>query len=316
MRISRLIILAVMLMSATFSFAINDNAGTTGFSFLRMNFSTHAAAMANAFTADTGTADAVFFNTASIRRTQGTIVSVSGMSYIEGFYGGSAAYVNPFRDQFKIAVFTQTLSKSGITRTTVDDNGYYGGEDGTYDTSDFVFGIGAGFEVVPVVDGGISVKYIHESIDDNSASAIAIDLSLLHQTVNENLRVGLAMRNLGTQLSYYTDEEHDEGLPFGFTAGMNYTPTKKTTINFDVEIPMEYDITGRLGAQYMLHEMLALRAGYKYEGHQWKTGGDYDFMSGFCCGLGIYWNSFIIDYAVSSYGDLGFVNQASVSYTF
>ncbi len=316
MRISRLTILAVLLMSATLSFAIHDDAGTTGFSFLRMNFSTHAAAMANAFTADTGTADGVFFNTAGLMNTEGTIASVSGMSYIEGFYGGSAAFVKPIRDAFKMAVFTQTLSKSGITRTVADDNGYYGGEDGTYDTSDFVFGLGAAFKVVPVVNGGINVKFIHESIDDKSASAIAFDFSVLHQTVNENIRVGLSMKNVGTQLSYYTDEEHDEGLPFGFTAGMNYTPTKKMTIDFDVEIPLDYDITGRLGAQYMLHKMLALRAGYKYEGHQWKTGGDNDFFSGMCCGFGIYWNDFIIDYAVSSYGDLGFVNQASISYAF
>ncbi len=316
MRIRRLTVLAVLLMSATLSFAIHDDAGTTGFSFLRMNFSTHAAAMANAFTADTGTADGVFFNSAGLTRTKGTIFSVSGMSYIEGFYGGSAVFVKPIQDQVKLAVFTQTLTKSGITRTTVDENGYYGGEDGTYGASNFVFGLGSGFTVAPVIDAGINVKYIHESIDDKSASAIAIDVSLLHQTVNEDIRVGLAMKNLGSQITYYTDEEHDEGLPFGFTAGMNYTPTKKMTIDFDVEIPMEYDVTGRLGAQYMLHDMLALRAGYKYEGHQWKTGGDYDLFSGISCGFGVYWNNFIIDYAVSSYGDLGFVNQASVSYSF
>ncbi len=316
MRISRIMLVAVVLGWAAFSYAIHDDAGTTGFSFLRMNFSTRAAAMANAHTADVGTADGVFFNTAGLTYADGTQMSVSGISYIEGFYGGSAVFMKSVEEKFKIAVFTQTLSKSGITRTTVDDNGYYAGEDGTYGTSEFVFGLGTGFNIAPVIDGGINIKYIHESIDENSASAIAIDVSLLHQTVNEKIKIGLAMKNLGTQLTYFTDSKHEEGLPFGFTAGLNYNPTKKLLIDFDVDIPLDYDITGRLGTEYRLHDMLALRAGYKYEGHQWKTGGDYDPFSGFSCGFGVYWNSFVIDYAVSSYGDLGFVNQAAVSYKF
>jgi hypothetical protein len=64
--------------------------------------------------------------------------------------------------------------------------------------------------------------------------------------------------------------------------------------------------------------MLALRVGYKTNASDWKAGGDYDAFSGMSFGTGFNLDKYNlkIDYAIVSYGDLGFVNQVTMNYLF
>ncbi|NQT65309.1 MAG: PorV/PorQ family protein [FCB group bacterium] len=297
--------------------AQNENAGTSGFTFLKVNYSARAAAMGNAYTGLSNDADAVFFNPAGLVQIDSPQASITYMSYLDGINCGSAVYAYPVNDKTSFAVFAKGLSATE-DRTIANEFGEYEGIDGTFGMSDFIFGISAARYVIDMLDVGINVKYIQESLDDNSASAVVLDAGVMHQSTNENLKIGIALRNIGKQLTYYTDDEYEEVMPTTLTVGLNYHPKEKFYATADIYKPLDNDIFGRFGLEYQVHPMLALRAGYKTNASDWATGGDNDFLSGMSFGTGFDLSKYNLkmDYAIVSYGDLGFVNQISVKYLF
>jgi long-subunit fatty acid transport protein len=84
--------------------AQNENAGTSGFTFLKVNYSARAAAMGNAYTGLSNDADAVFFNPAGLVQIDSPQASITYMSYLDGINCGSAAYVYPIDDKTSLAV--------------------------------------------------------------------------------------------------------------------------------------------------------------------------------------------------------------------
>ncbi len=312
----KLMLMMIILLSILLS-AENENAGTSGFTFLKVNYSARAAAMGNAYTGLSNDADAVFFNPAGLVQISSPQASLTYMSYLIGIDCGSAVYAYPVNDKTSFAVFAKGLSATE-ERTIADEMGQYAGIDGTFGMSDFIFGISAARYLIDILDVGINVKFIQESLDDNSASAVVFDAGIMHQTTNKNLKLGIAFKNIGKQLTYYTDNEYEEVLPTTLTVGFNYHPKDKLYITADIYKPFDNDIFGRFGLEYQVHPILALRAGYKTNASDWATGGDNDFLSGISFGTGFDLSKYNLkmDYAIVSYGDLGLVNQISIKYLF
>lgn len=296
--------------------AANENVGTTGFNFLRVSYSARAAGMANAFTGQADDQEAVFFNPAGLPQLTKMVFSSSYINYFEGFQGGSVVFAIPRKDRLAFGFFAQYLGSQGITRTLVDDLGEYIGTAGTFGASDLILGVSGGLYVHEMLNLGASVRYITESIDEYSASAAVVDLALFHQTTNDRLSVGVALRNIGKQLSYFTSSKHEEKLPTQLSVGFNYNFHDKLNANLDISKPFDQDFSGRLGAEYLVHPMLALRGGFNSRADDWRMGGDYDFLSGLSGGFGCFLRQYEINYSISSYGDLGLVNQVSLKYTF
>ncbi|MDY6914853.1 MAG: PorV/PorQ family protein [Candidatus Cloacimonadota bacterium] len=295
--------------------AINENAGTSGFSFFKISYSARAAALSHAYTALSDQLDAVFFNPAGLTQLKQKQVSATYMSYFDGINCGSAVYAQPLKNDYYMAAFTQFLTASE-DRTLVDENGNYAGTDGSFGVSEFLVGASLGKHFSDLVNVGVNLKILQESIDSNSATAVAVDFSILHQTTNQNLKVGLTIKNIGKQLSYYSDEKYEENLPQVLQAGFSYHPDPKVYINFDLYKPLEYDFSALVGVEYHLHHMFCMRAGYKSNSSDWKMEGDYDSFAGISMGFGLNWQNYNLDYAINSYGDLGFVNQITLRYNF
>ena len=312
----KLILITIMFLTGLL-IAENDNAGTSGFTFLKVNYSARAAAMGNAYTGLSNDADAVFFNPAGLVQIDSPQASLTYMSYLIGINCGSAAYVYPTNDKTSFGVFAKGLTATE-DRTIANELGEYEGVDGTFGMSDFIFGISAARYIIDMLDVGINVKFIQESLDEASASAIVLDAGIMHQSTNENIKVGVALRNFGKQLTYYTDNEYEEVMPTTLTIGFSYHPKDNFFATADMYKPFDNDIFGRFGLEYQVHPILALRAGYKTNASDWATGGDYDIFSGMSFGTGFDLSKYnlIMDYAIVSYGDLGFVNQISVKYLF
>lgn len=310
----RLTLALTILVLNTALFAINDNAGTSGFNFLKMNFSSKAAAMGGAYTGNASGTDGVSYNSAALAQLETAEISTGYMNYIDGIHIGSVTLVKPLNDKVGLSVFGKFLSADD-DRTTIDGFGNYSGIDGTFGMSDLVIGAGFGMQLNETVDVGVTAKYIQEKLDESSATAVALDFSILHQTPNPAVKVGLAYKNIGKQLSYFSDEEHEENLPTEFVGGLYYHMNKFSGL-LDVAKPNDFDLVARLGAEYQVHELLSLRTGYKSNGGDWRNGGDLEFLSGLSFGAGFSWKKYNIDYAISSYGDLGMVNQISLVYQF
>ena len=135
-------LIIITLLFTIFLMAENENIGTTGFAFLKINYSARAVAMADAYTALANDANAVFYNTAGIEQIKSQQTSVSYMNYFDGIQTGAASYVKPLNSKITVATFIKYMSGSD-TRTLTDSNGDYQGEDGTFGFSNSVIGIGA-----------------------------------------------------------------------------------------------------------------------------------------------------------------------------
>lgn len=310
----------VLLLSISLSlFAINEDAGTTGFSFLKLNFAARQAAMGNAFTGLANDANTTFFNAAGLRQIRTHVATATYMNYFEDTQCGAVVVTHPYD-----AKTTLGLSVKGLyakeDRTVVNANGQYdpAASNGTFGVSDVVIALSVGRWMSDILDVGASVKFISESLDDHTATALAADISLLHQSTNEHIKVGLTLQNLGTQLSYFTDSEYDEGLPLTFVGGISYRFDEKLIGVIDAYRPFDQDFSFHLGAEYRMYPALALRAGYKTNADDWKNGGDSEVLSGISIGAGfdIPRSQMKVDYAAASYGDLGLVNQITLTYQF
>ncbi|MFO7896728.1 MAG: PorV/PorQ family protein [Candidatus Cloacimonadales bacterium] len=295
--------------------AENDLAGTTGFAFLKINYSARAAALGNAYTALADNAEAVFFNPAGLQAISSPQATVSYMSYFDGIQAGALSYAKAYNQQIKLAAFMQYMSGSE-TRTLSDQNGEYLGENGTFGFSNTVLGLGGSYYINPLLTVGANLKFLMDILDENSASAVAVDLAILHQTTNENLKLGVALKNFGTQISSYTESDYTEDLPNTICVGFSYHPAEKFYANLDVNKPLAGDYAAQIGVEYQIHDLLALRSGYKSKAEDWQAGGDMEIFSGLSFGLGFTWKQYLFDYAVVSYGDLGFINNLTLTYNF
>lgn len=313
----KLSFICLLLLIPIFLIGISNEAGTTGFTFLKVIFSARAAALGNAYTGLSNDASAVFFNPAGLVQINNPEAEVTYMNYLDGVNCASAVYAVPYNNKTSFGIFAKGLSASE-DRTLIDAYGQYAGTDGTFGVSDFVAGISAARTILPILDLGVNVKFIQESLDDQSATAVAFDAGLMHQTTNKNLKIGISLRNIGKQLSYYTDNEYEEKMPLTAALGFNLHPNEKLYAVLDIYKPLNYDYLGRVGLEYKIHEILLFRAGYKTNASDWKTGGDDEVFAGMSFGFGINLNQYKIkmDYAVASYGDLGFVNLITMGYSF
>jgi hypothetical protein len=313
----RIIITWLLLIVASLLLAIHDDAGTRGFAFMKVNYSARAMGLGNAFTAVTDDPDVVFFNPAGLAKTTPNSLRTNYMNYIDGLQGGSISFIRSLENGWMIAPFTQFMFSGGIARTTVDHSGEYTGTFGTFSTANIIAGMGFARTLHDVLDLGFNLKYIYERLDSYSATAVALDLGLIHQTNNENLVIGVSLRNIGHQLSYFIDNDYPIGeqFPLKLTVGAALS-FSRGVLNVDVVRPIDNDFYGRIGFEFYTNPHLTIRTGVDTRMNDYRGNDTFSFASGISLGFGLTFSDYFIDYAVSSMGGLGFVNQLSVGRRF
>ncbi|MDX9869320.1 MAG: PorV/PorQ family protein [Candidatus Cloacimonadales bacterium] len=314
MKFKRNIILIITLLLCMQLFATHKNAGTAGFQFLKMHYSARALGMANAFTAAKDDVDLVYFNPAGLAKRNSSAMKSNYINYVDDMNGGSFAFVMTYTEQMKAAIFAQYLNSGSMQRTIIADDGSYA-FDGEFSASEMVIGVSLAQTVHEMLDLGVNVKYMLENLDDESASAAVIDLGLIHQTQNENLVIGASIRNIGLQLSYFTEEKIKEKMPTVLAIGANYTFNEKLCGSLDLVRPLDNDVYAKLGIEYEVVPIMSIRAGFDSRSSDYRAGGTFDAMSGLSAGFGIRYKRYILDYGVASMGDLGWNNQISIGYS-
>lgn len=312
---SRFIILLIIVTFNVCAISTNEEAGTTGFAFLKTGFGARSAAMGQAYTGLSDDINAIFYNPAGLLQMKHPQLAATYVNYFEGINCGNIAYTKRINFKSQVAFFGQFLSATE-DRTLVDQSGNYAGTDGTFGMSNILVGFSYAYHLMSVIDLGVNLKYLRENLDDNVGSAVALDIALMHQTTNPKLKIGAIIKNLGKQLEYYSDNKYEENLPSSIAVGFKLQAKDQLIVTGDLIKPFKNDISICLGSEYDIHNSLFLRAGYRLNASDWKTGGDWDATAGISMGLGFNWKKYCLDYAILSYGDLGFVNQISLKYDF
>lgn len=277
----------------------NSNAGTSGFAFLKINTGARATGMGGAFTGLADDETALYYNPAGIASLEGRHYLAEYHNYFSDLQNGMVGYLHEVRYGTVIGAYLSYLDYGEFTRT--DEAGNILGEFGG---GDMVLGLSAATTRGESYRFGATLKFIYETIEDYSATGVALDLGARYNTFRGRYTAGLAIQNLGVQLSSLGEQKDD--LPLMVRAGGSATPKGlPMTIAGDVIVPVDNDIDFAVGAEYFEFKPLYIRAGWNSFGSNYKADGTEDTWAGFAFGAGFDLRKMHIAYAVTLAADLG-----------
>jgi hypothetical protein len=140
--------------------------------------------------------------------------------------------------------------------------------------------------ISPRLRAGISAGWLMEKIDSYRASSGAIGLGAVY-SLRDDLNLHGSAVNLGPKFGY---GHEDQELPSIYRLGASYH-RKQLTISADYLNIKSGESRFHFGSEYLIREVLFLRAGY-------QTGYD---SRGFSAGAGFVYRDFRIDYAFVPY---------------
>jgi len=312
----KILLIALGLISLLPLFAQNENAGTTGFDSLKLIYNARTMAMGGAVNGIPRNADALDFNPAAILAAPNSSVATTFMDHLVGSAGGSVNYVYSRNQYIAWGAGLRYWNSGSIDRTEISPTGELIETGETFGANSMMASVSTARFVSPALDFGASLKFIYDSIDDVSASALMVDVGIIHHTVNERIKVGLSARNIGFQSSYYTSAKQSEKLPSTFGAGISVKMNEKLLGDIDLSKATGENIVARLGVEYAINPALCLRGGFRSNAGDYNLGGFWSFTGGSSLGLGWKIKQMNLDYAVASYGDLGITNQLTLRYNY
>lgn len=305
----RTILAALLVVSA--AMGAFSKVGTTGANFLKIGVG-RATGMGDAFCALADDAGAAYYNPAGLARVERSI-QLNHVDWIADLTHEHIAAVLPVNFG-TVALSVTALAMGDMEQTMVDNPRTRIREDeGTglyFGASDFAVAASYSRIITEKLAFGLTVKAINQSVWDMSASGVAADLGLHYNTGWRSLRIGAAMTNFGTQLSFtgrqldYSFFWTDSGptqlqgsyktspspLPTTFRFGAAYdlfdNTSGKLTAALDVIHPSDINETVNFGMEYGYAKTFFVRAGYVLNtdlSYQEKVG----WGTGLSAGLGV-----------------------------
>jgi hypothetical protein len=289
--------------------AINENAGTTGFNFLKIGVGARPAALGGAFAAVAGDVEAAAWNPAGLAGIGQRTAAMSLTRYLLDTQAGfvSVALPSPGR----VWGFSVSYFSYGEMRKTGQD-GQDLGEFGASDLAAYLTVAQPFWRDWLVL--GLNLKAVYSTIDEYSSDAYMVDLGLRVRGPLDGMALGASLSNLGAARSGYVGSAKDE-LPKHFRLGVAHQPAHAPVpllLLADLNVPNDNDPYLAFGAEIRLGSGLYLRPGYSTQ----QSGLQGDSPLGLTAGAGFATQRYRLDYAFTSYPDLGDVHRVSVAGAF
>ena len=315
-----LIPVLVLTLLCSFTIAQDDDLGTdklaqTGMKFLSFSPDARAAALGDAVTAKTGGASSLFYNPAGMARIEGMNLSAGQANWIAGitYNAVSVAYASD-AGVFGISVMNVDYGEIQGTIRSSNTAGYADTE--LFTPTANVVGLGYAIAPTDRFSVGGQVKFVNEKLGnaylDTEGSveglesldmdAVAYDFGLMYQMDWKNLMIAMSARNFSESLKYA--EEAFE-LPLTFRMGVAVDVIENLSLSFVNERPRDYFSTTRVGFEYSLMGMLAVRAGYVTPTDE----------AGINLGVGFQVAGFNVDVAYTDFGVFDPVTRVGVQFT-
>jgi hypothetical protein len=339
-------ITAVLLAFCTVSWAATSNTGKNAYAFLKIGIGAKAEAMAGAYVALADDISSLYNNPAGLAAPVYDIRSSQDFYYEE--YEGEgeideeetavsakpvqfkqnrffATYINYILDlQAGYIGYARQLNETSVLGGSIQYQDYgtldrynslaeYGG---TFGASDIALGVTYSKRATREITVGITGKFIIEGIDSLTSDGMAVDVGGLYRFRDGRTSLGAAVKNLGFQLKGLT-KSHRDPLPLLFDVGLSHSLRGLPfTFNADLTVPSDNDVYISIGGQWEAFRPLYLRLGWTSKGKDYKTGSDKDKYGGLAGGFGYHYGDYYIDYAYSSFADIGNVHRLSIGVEF
>ncbi|MBN1350319.1 PorV/PorQ family protein [candidate division KSB1 bacterium] len=248
-------------------FADFNRAGKTIYNFLRVEQGARAVGMGGAYTPISDDINSIFYNPAGLTHIESMEYVFSYADWLVGskFFSGAFGYTTGFGTlgisfiHFGIEEFEETLplQPEGTGRMVGAGN--------------LALGLAYAREITDKLSLGGQVRYIQETLDQDTRTTVSFDLSTFYNTGFRNLRLGVALRNLGPDqaVSKVTrSESFPMPIDFNVTVASEILGKKEgpysLTLAFENGFTVDLGDRYRLGAELWLMNLLALRGGYRF----------------------------------------------------
>jgi hypothetical protein len=328
----QIIALGVVLCAALFAVPAQSQIkklAQTGLQFLKIDVSPRAAAMGGAYTMAGNDASALFYNPAGTARMESSAdLFVSQTQWIADIDYFAAAFA---KDMGNWGTFGASLLFADYgddmigAQVANNERGY--DLTGTVDIGAYAIGLAYSKALTDKFAIGGQVKYAYQQLGSNvlvaggnpvknDVGGFAFDFGTIFYPGFESLQIGMSVNNFSGQYTY-EDEPFQLPLTFKISAALNVMDlgfmgehSNPLLLSVDALHPRDYTERVHLGAEYVFSDIVALRAGYKF---------NYDEES-FSAGLGLR-KSFgqmkvKLDYAYSQLDIFDSVNRVSLGIAF
>lgn len=288
MKITQKVVTAALLFAAIAAPSVSKAAGSVGGVFLIMDTSARCAGMGSACIASSNDAASVNINPAAMTERAGKQALFMHNESLLDISQEYISYTSSVGDKAMGAslVYLDLGTQQGYTALNVPT--------GAFKPNSYAFTFAYGVKISSELSYGAGLKYIREKIASETGSAFALDAGVLYKPKAAPWRAAAVIQNFGTKLKLGSSADP---LPLTIKVGGAYT-MKKTplTLTSDAFFIKGYSPEYHVGAEYLVNNFIALRAGY-------NTADDLD--NGFTFGLGVSQEKYGIDYAFVPMGVFG-----------
>ncbi|MEO0281881.1 MAG: PorV/PorQ family protein [candidate division WOR-3 bacterium] len=284
-----LIIISISLLA---NFAYSFNEGTTGAQFLKILVGSKATAMGGAFVSVADDPSALYYNPAGIATMNKMGLLLNYVKYPAEISYSYVAFAAPMGIMGALGLQAGIMTMPQMEITTVDKpegTGEY------FSASSYVVGASYAKSFTDKLTSGVTLKYIQEKIVDATSTMIAFDAGALYKTGFKSLRIGMSIRNFGSEgmftggtiltdkYSKWTDGQTPLNiyyktdtytLPMNFNFGLAYDifegPTNFLTTTLEFQNPNDGTENIRFGMEYNLSKILFVRLGYIFNWEKFK----------------------------------------------
>lgn len=194
----------------TFSELSAQLGGSSIYQFVNLSSSARVAAMGGSQIAVKD--DDVFLgidNPALLNKKMSNKVGLSYVSYLADINYGTATYAYDFEE---IGTFNLGVKYMDYGKFIEFDQS--GQEVGDFTAGEYAFIVGYGKEVDSNFSIGVNLKTIYSSFYDNTSIGFLADVGMLYQFVEQDLTFALLGKNIGAQLTTYSESAGREKMPF------------------------------------------------------------------------------------------------------
>ena len=308
--------------------------GTSAAQFLGIGVGPKSVAMGGAFTSIADDASTMYWNPGAISRLGSSQTMFSSTNWLVDTNINLLAAVLKLNSSNAIGIFFTQLDYG---EEEITDLYNQSGTNLYWKASDLVTGLSYSRNLTNRFSIGGSLKYITQKIYNESASAVALDVGLLYQSLNEDFRIGMSISNFGTDMTLDgkdllktidldpDNSGHNETivaklktdawpLPLFFRVGISSdiinSDVIRLTVASDFFMPSDDVESMNFGMEAGFLGRVFLRAGY-------KAIGDSASEEGLTMGIGaqVYVSGFgmVVDYTVQDFGKFGYIPHWGLS---
>lgn len=173
-------------------------------------------------------------NPALLNKEMHNHLAFNTMNYFNDINFGYMAYGRHYKDVGTFSAGIQYINYGDFTET----NELGSSTGNTFKAGEYAINLGYARNYLPNLSFGSNLRLISSNLGDYSSVGLAADLGLCYFDTAKNITLGFVIKNLGSQLSTYTDgntENLNLDIQLGVSKKLKYAPIRYTITLHDLQ---------------------------------------------------------------------------------